>query len=135
MADIRRKHLLASVEQSGDTTGDYAQLTSVVLKDLQQNKGLFKNVKSIKEVKSNPELYDQVVEAYWNRMDDFGINNNIGKTLWWRAPGEFLRTQGDISKIKDPRLKNVMSNRVTNLRAFIQGPNTSAISEALAGRL
>lgn len=129
--DNRIKRLIASVETSGDTKGDYAQLTPIVLRDLQQL-GMFKDI-TMDEVKKDPALYDKVVEAYWRRMEDFGVpSSDLEKTIWLRAPGLYRKYGGDVRTIKDPYLRNVMMNRVKNLTESLKGTKQSPYKEELA---
>ena len=131
--DSNKDYLLAAVENSGKLEGnypkDYAQLTGVVLKDLQQIKGLFKG-KTMAEVRSNPSLYNSVVDAYWKRMEDFGIINPVAKAVFWRSPAHYKQTGGDVTKIADPYLRNVYENRLKNLQTFA---GASPLSIAIAG--
>jgi len=122
MPSYRQKKALASVEFFGKTEGNYAQLTPIVLKDAQQ-RGQFKGV-TWSKVKSNPNLYDKLVDWYWKRLDDFGIKKFKDKVIWWRAPALYKRTGGNIEKLEG-KLKNVFKNRLKNYR------DVGAVAEVL----
>ena len=129
--DEKAKKLIAVVENYGNVEGDYAQLTPIVLKDLQKNKGMFKG-KTLPEVKADPKLYDQVVEAYWNRMDDFGLSQNpVIKALWWYAPTDYKRTEGLIHKL-NPDKRKLMQTRVNNMTVYLKPP-ASPYTGAIGG--
>lgn len=124
---------VAAVENYGSMEGNWAQLTPIALRDLQQL-GLFKNI-TLDQVKGNPKLYQSVVDAYWKRMEDFGIpDDDYTKAIWWRAPGLYKRYGGDVSKIKDKTLRNVMENRVKNLDAYIKSIQPSPYTGELGDR-
>lgn len=107
------KPALASVEQSGNTEGHYAQLTPIVLKDLQML-GKFKGI-TFDQVLSDPKLYDDVVLAYWDRLADFGIPDDLKtRVLYWYKPSLYKKTGGDINKVADPRDRNIFQNRLKN---------------------
>ena len=117
--DPKMKKMLAVVENYGKVEGDYAQLEPIVLKDLQQNKGMFKD-KTFEQVKADPALYDEVVGAYLERIEDFGIPNvPTTKAMWWLMPGRYRQTKGDITKVPKP-FRNVMSNRAVNLNVYLK---------------
>lgn len=126
--DLNKDFLIASVENYGNIEGNYAQLEPIVLRDLQQSKGLFKNV-TFSQVMTDPILYRQVVDAYWNRMEDFGVKDPVEKAIWWLMPGRYKSTGGDINKLQDPRHRNIMANRIKNLNAAMQ---PSRYEEALS---
>ena len=114
------KSMIASVENYGNLKGDWAQLTGVVLKDLQR-RGQFKDI-SLAEVKSDPKLYEKVTNAYLKRIEDFGIPDDpVVKTIWWRAPALYKKYNGDVDMIEDKNLKNVMQNRIKNLAQALPG--------------
>lgn len=122
---------LAAVEQSGNLAGDYAQLEPIVLRDLQNVKGMFKGV-AFEDVMKDPVLYDQVVDAYYNRIEDFGIKDENEKVLWWLMPTRYKKMDGDIAKLPNARLKNIMENRVKNLGDFLaQMQRAKALSRSL----
>lgn len=110
---------ISKAENFGKETGDYAQIEDVVLEDLKKFKGLDKNI-TLKQVKSDPKLYDKVVNMYWDRLDDFGIPDK-DKALWWLMPGRYKKSGGNIENITGPtpektkEFKNIMRNRVKNM--------------------
>lgn len=106
------KIMIAKAENAGNTKGDWAQLEDIVLQDLKQIGKLDKNI-TLKQVKSDPELYDHVSALYLERLNDFGIPENK-KALWWLLPGRYKTTGGDLNKLK-PEFKNIMENRVKNM--------------------
>ena len=109
------KKSYASVENYGDITGNYAQLTPIALEDLKLFRGVDKKV-SFEQVMNDPALYDQMVDLYYDRMGDFGVPDDLyTRVIWWRAPTLYKKTGGDISKIEDPKLRNIMENRVKNI--------------------
>jgi len=114
MPSYRTKKALSSVENYGRVEGNYAQLTPIVLKDAQQM-GQFKGIKW-SDIKSNPKLYDKLVDWYWKRVEDFGVKGFKDKVIWWRAPALYKKTGGDVNKIKDKRLRNIFKNRLKNYR-------------------
>jgi hypothetical protein len=117
------KKMVAAAEQGGKTEGNWAQFEPIVLKDLQKNKGQFKDV-SFDQVMKDPKLYDQVAEAYAVRMNDFGVpDDELSKALWWLMPGRYNSTGGNIANLKNPDFRNIMSNRVKNISTYLQGVN------------
>ena len=130
------KQALASVEQSGQTKGHYAQLTRIALKDLQQ-RGQFPGV-SFAQVLAQPKLYDQVVLSYWNRLGDFGIPDDLRlRTLYWYKPALFQATGGDISKVPDPTDRNIFQNRAKNYEEIFmkKGESKPIGVEAIQGNV
>lgn len=108
------KSKISKAENNGKPTGDWAQLTDTVLTDLKQQGKLDKSV-TMPHVKADSKLYDHVVSLYLKRMDAFGIPEK-DKALWWLMPGRYKKAGGDIEKIDDPKLRNIMRNRVKNMR-------------------
>lgn len=112
---------LAAIEQYGNLKGDYAQIEQIMLDDL-RNVGFPKL--TVKQVKADTELYDAVVDAYWDRLSDTFDIPEDQKALWWLMPGRYKKTGGDISKIthEDPKkqteLIKTMNSRVRNLTAY-----------------
>ena len=109
------KEQISKVENYGKQEGDWAQLEQVVIDDLQEQGILEKDI-TLEQVKKDPELYDRVVALYLKRMDDFGIPDDE-KALWWLMPGRYKRTGGDVDKLKNPKHRNIMNNRIKNLNA------------------
>jgi len=126
------KKYIAILENYGRMTGDYAQLEPVVLRDLQQNKGLFKDVKW-SDVKPGTKLYDDVVDAYWERMGDFGIpDDDFTRAVWWLTPGRYSRTGGNVEKIESKRVREIMRGRENRLRGHLN--ESKGVAGAIRGR-
>lgn len=111
---------LAAVEQSEDVSGDYAQFEEATFDDLVARRKLREGL-DWKQVKSNPLLYDSVVDTYWEDLTNtFGIPDDAAtKAIWWLMPGRYKKTGGDISKIENEGLRNIMMNRVKNLNSYL----------------
>lgn len=111
--DPKYKQQIANAENYGKTTGDWAQIEDIVIRDLKRIGKLKQNI-TLEQVKKDPQLYDKVVKLYWDRLDAFGIPEK-DKALWWLMPSRYRQTGGDISMLKNPEHRNIMQNRVKNI--------------------
>lgn len=118
MDDIKQK--LGSVENFDKSEGNYAHITPVVIKDLQQNGLLFKGY-TFKQVMDDPKLYDKAVKKYWEFIGD-DKNSRPGipedqKYLWWRRPYDYKKYKGDVNKMPAGPARQQMVNRIKNYNA------------------
>lgn len=114
------KKQLGAVENFNKTTGNYAHITPVVVRDLIQHGMLFKGY-TFNQAMKDPKLYDNVVQKYWKLIGDkYGVPESQ-KYLWWRRPLDYKRTGGDINQLKHPQDRNQMFNRVKNHNAALRG--------------
>lgn len=111
--DPKYKQQIANAENYGKTTGDWAQVEDIVLRDLKRIGKLKQNI-TLEQVRKDPQLYEKVVKLYWDRLDAFGIPEK-DKALWWLMPGRYRQTGGDISRLKNPEHRNIMQNRIKNI--------------------
>lgn len=113
--DVKRQ--LAEVENFGKTTGNYAHITPIVLKDLQQRSGFNKNV-TFQQAMKDPKTYDSVVKGYWDLIGNkYGIPENQ-KYLWWRRPADYKKYGGNINNMPESNDKSVMQSRLRNHNVY-----------------
>ena len=122
------KGLFASVETSGDITGDWLQLEESTFKDLKK-RGLIRKDIDFSELSLDTEVYDEVARAYIDDlMTTFGIPTEEDAALWSFRPGWYKKYSGDISKIPasaggsfKKSGKKVMEERQANLNQYLEG--------------
>lgn len=114
-----KKSQLASMENYGRTTGNYAHLTPIAFKDI-QNKGYFTNY-TFQDVMSNPSLYDAAVAAYWKVGTPVSSVPENVRDLWWLSPAQYQQSGGNIERVKafgpyktDEAARTVFRNRARN---------------------
>ena len=127
------KKLFASVETSGDTTGDWLQLEPSTYKTLLDTWYLdpkFSNI-NLEEVKKNTGLYDEVASSYLNfLMKYYGIPTIEDAVLWSYRPNYYMQYGGDIESIPENKkgsfgksAKEVMLQRKNILDKLKRGTN------------
>jgi hypothetical protein len=121
------KGLFASMETSGNISGDYLQLEKNTLRDLKQRK-LVPNEITLDKMKRYPEIYDTVAQTYLNDiMKTFKIPTVEEAALWSYRPGWYSKYGGDINAIPDTAKgsfgktgKEVMQLRSQLLQKYIK---------------
>jgi hypothetical protein len=113
------KKMVASMETSGDTSGDYLQLkgNNETLKTL-KNLGLNKNIQ-MKDL-DNPSVYAQAADIYQNKyLPSYGLTNAKDQALWSTMPGYYSKTGGDITKLPTDKFRN-FNGQVLNYQQIMQ---------------
>jgi hypothetical protein len=124
--DNYTKGLFASMETSGDISGDYLQLEKSTFADL-RNRNLVSSDISWEKVKKYPEIYDQVAAIYLqDLMTTHKIPTIQEAALWSFRPGWYTKYKGDINAIPDAAKgsfgksgKIVMQQRLQAMQAYI----------------
>lgn len=132
---LRQKKAIASVEQSGDITGDYAQLTRKVLVDAQQQ-GLFKGIK-FSDIKRdgkvvNEKLYDNLVAWYLNvRIPQLwpNLKSLKDRVIALYKPSVWSKYKDRVDEIPNPKDRAVFKSRLKNYRD--PGELATAVEEKL----
>jgi len=122
------KGLFASMETSGDISGDWLQLEESTFKDLQKRKKIRADVK-FKDLIGNGSLYDEVALGYISDlMQTHKIPTVEEAALWSWRPGWYNRKgiKGNVESIPDT-YKGVagkagkvnMQDRFKNLTSYL----------------
>ena len=116
------KGLFASMETSGDISGDWLQLEKSTFKDLKNCKKIRLDI-TWEQIQGHPEVYDEVAKTYINDlMTTFGIPTVREAALWSWRPAWYKKYGGRIENIP-PQTKGVfgksarevMESRLRNL--------------------
>lgn len=133
----RLKKMFASMETSGDITGDYLQLEESTFNDLKRRGKVRKDIK-FGDLK-NPEVYDEVARKYIQDLKTtFGIPTEREAALWSWRPGWYKKYGGKIENIPldvpgvagKPARQN-MEDRLRNLRQ-LESSNTRPLSTLIS---
>jgi len=96
--DFTKKNF-ATIEQSGDISGNWLHLRNSTFKDL-QDRNLIRQDISFDEALNNPELYNEVAGGYMKDIQRvMGSDDVYDLALWSRSPANFRKTGGDIEKL------------------------------------
>ena len=114
-----QKRMIAEMENFGNTTGNWAQMTAPPLDDI-RDQGYFKNYTNA-EIMANPDLYNAAAAAYWDKGRPLRDIDPRVRALAWLAPGRFKDAGGDVEKIKafkpydtDEKARKVFRDRLRN---------------------
>lgn len=119
------KGMFASVEQSGNTTGDWLQLEESTFNDL-KDRGKIRESLRLNDLQ-NPNAYDEVASAYINDlMTTHKIPTVEEAALWSWRPAWYRKRQGKIGNIPETvpgvagkTAREVMTNRANSLNQFL----------------
>lgn len=120
------KGLFASMETSGDTSGNWLQLEKNTFDDLINRSKIDKNIKF--SDLSDRETYDKVADAYIKDiMNTFKIPTVEDAALWSWRPGWYQKRKGKVTNIPittpgvfGKTAREVMSNRQKAVKAYIE---------------
>jgi hypothetical protein len=104
---------LADLENYGKTTGNWAHITQTAIDQLVKN-GTMPKGTTIEAVRKDPGLYNKAVSQYWNHIGKAYNIPESERALWWRAPSWYQRTGGNVEKLPEGELKQIMRSRVKN---------------------
>lgn len=117
--DPKTKQMIANMEQYGNISGDYAQMTSPAYNDL-RDQGYFENYTD-DEIRANPGVYDAAVAAYWDKGRPISRIDERIRGLGWLSPQRIRAADGDIEKVTafgpyktDEAARKVFRDRLKN---------------------
>lgn len=123
----RTKGLFASMETSGDVSGDWLQLEETAFDDLKE-RGKIKQDIQFKDLATKPEKYDEVAKSYIDDLKTtFGMPDDETAALWSYRPGWYKKYGGKIENIPETTKgsfgktgKEVMRQRISLLNQHLK---------------
>ena len=125
MPDDYMKGLFASMETSGNTSGDYLQLEKQTFMDMKR-RGLVSPEVPFNHLRYQP-IYDTVADAYiTDIMKTFNIPTPEDAALWSWRPAWYQKYKGNIDNIPEDKkgvmgktARQVMAQRMKALQTYI----------------
>ncbi len=130
------KSLFASMETSGDITGDYLQLEKSTFDDLVKRKKIRSDI-TWEQVQSDQDIYDETARGYMDDLQEtFGIPTTEEAALWSWRPGWYKKYDGKIENIPEDKTgvagktgRQVMEDRFFNLTGEKYSPRLPGVDE------
>lgn len=121
------KSLFASTENFGNITGDWLQLEKYTFNDLKNRNKIRKDI-PFNELSKNPQLYDEVAQAYIKDLKTtFKLPDDETAALWSYRPGWYRRYGGEIKNIPDTARgsfgktgRQVMQQRMSAINQYLK---------------